>query len=470
MSSILTSTSSSPNKQSSIYALASNDGPGTIITHVVLKGSNYEEWDKGFRISLGAKRKLGFINGKLSKPSDDSSDLDDWWTINYMIVAWIFNTIDPVLRSSISYCDTAFDLWEDIRLRFSLGNGIKKFQLKSDVAGCKQKDGESIQDYYGRLKKLWDDINDFDALPSFKCSGCTCDLNLTLRTRRNNDQVREFLMGLIPYYANVRSRILGTEPLPSLHTVYSRLIQEEEVRSYTQPKEDIVSPMAFLAHGNKPQGSKSGAVKTPLKCTYCGHNGHLEDRCWEKHGYPDGRQPRRPPAAYLKTESPVQRTQPAAKANAVVGEMPITNPVRLSGKRGHIWIVDTGASNHVCCDDTVFESCHNISPLQVGLPNGVSIQATKIGIVQLNDFLILHNVLFVPQFTCNLLSVSQLLSSSHATHAQKNNISVQFTNSECVIQDHTLRTRIGMGKLMDGLYCLMGKPARVNVVLEKTAT
>ncbi|XP_026451295.1 uncharacterized protein LOC113351547 [Papaver somniferum] len=425
---------------------------------------------KGFRISLGAKRKLGFIDGKLSKPSDDSSDLDDWWTINYMIVAWIFNTIDPVLRSSISYRDTAFDLWEDIRLRFSLGNGIKIFQLKSDVACCKQKDGESIQDYYGRLKKLWDDINDFDALPSCKCSGCTCDLNLTLRTRRNNDQVREFLMGLIPYYANVRSSILGTEPLPSLHTVYSRLIQEEEVRSYTQPKEDIVSPMTFLAHGNKPQGSKSGAVKTPLKCTYCGHNGHLEDRCWEKHGYTDGRQPRRPPVAYLKTESPAHRNQPAAKANAVVGEMQTANHVRLSGKRGHIWIVDTGASNHVCCDDTVFESCYNISPLQVGLPNGVSIQATKIGIVQLNDFLILHNVLFVPQFTCNLLSVSQLLSSSHATHAQKNNISVQFTNSECVIQDHTLRTRIGMGKLMDGLYCLMmGKPARVNVVLEKTA-
>lgn len=102
----------------SLYALAPNDGPGTLITHVVLKGSNYEEWAKGFRVSLGAKRKLGFINGTYSKPDDSSTDLEDWWTANYMIVAWIFNTIEPSIRSTISYRDTAYDLWEDIKLRF----------------------------------------------------------------------------------------------------------------------------------------------------------------------------------------------------------------------------------------------------------------------------------------------------------------------------------------------------------------
>ena len=68
------------------YALASNDSPGVVITHFVLKGSNYEEWAKGFRVSLGAKRKSGFIDGTFEKPQD-SSNLDEWWTINYMIVA-----------------------------------------------------------------------------------------------------------------------------------------------------------------------------------------------------------------------------------------------------------------------------------------------------------------------------------------------------------------------------------------------
>ena len=163
-------------KQSSLsnplYALASNDNPGTVITHVVLKGPNYEEWAKGFRVSLGAKWKLGFINGTVPRPEEGSADLDDWWTVNYMNVAWIFNTIDPSIRSTITYRDTARDLWDDIKQCFSLANGIKIYQLKSEIADCKQKNGESIMDYYGRLKKLWDDINDFHALPSCSCSGC----------------------------------------------------------------------------------------------------------------------------------------------------------------------------------------------------------------------------------------------------------------------------------------------------------
>ncbi|KAL9233052.1 hypothetical protein vseg_008093 [Gypsophila vaccaria] len=426
-----------------LYALTSNDGPGTKITHVVLRGPNYEEWAKGFRVSLGAKRKLGFINGNLVQPKDDSPDLEDWWTTNYMIVAWIFSTIDPSIRSTISYRDTAKELWDDIRQRFSLGNGIKVFQLKSEIVEWKQKDDETIMDYYGRLKKLWDDINDFDALPSCFCSGCKCGLNEILRKRWKTNVVREFLMGLEPYYATVRSNILGIDPLPSIHTVYSRLVQEEEVSFLTQRKIETPSLMTFAAKGSTSRPSNRGGV-TRSKCTYCSKLGHLEDRCWEKHGYPEGRGPKRIGSG------------PIVAANNVttLGEVSATaNNVRLNGKDIHTWIVDTGASTHICCDTTLFDSYRSISPIHVGLPNGTRT-------VRINECLVLTNVLFVPNFNYNLLSVSQLLS------AQR--ISIQFTNTECVIQDLASMMRIGVGRLLDGLYFLeMGEPVHVNVVTRK---
>ncbi|KAL9228104.1 hypothetical protein vseg_003718 [Gypsophila vaccaria] len=81
----------SPHTPNHLYAIALNDSPGTKITHVVLKGSNYEEWVKGFRVLLGAKRKLGFINGNLPQP--DSEDLDDWLTADYMIIAWVLTLL-----------------------------------------------------------------------------------------------------------------------------------------------------------------------------------------------------------------------------------------------------------------------------------------------------------------------------------------------------------------------------------------
>ncbi|XP_074271772.1 uncharacterized protein LOC141595705 [Silene latifolia] len=166
-----------------VYALSNSDRVSAKITHVVLKGSNYAEWSKGFRNGLGANRKLGFVDGSLKKPPADSEDFDDWSTTNYTVIAWIFNTIDPTIRSSISYRDTVVELWDDIRNRFSRGNGIEIYHLELEISGCKQRDDEPVMEFYDRLKKLWDDVNDYDALPTCDCSGCKCNISVTLRTR-----------------------------------------------------------------------------------------------------------------------------------------------------------------------------------------------------------------------------------------------------------------------------------------------
>ncbi|XP_074265466.1 uncharacterized protein LOC141587902 [Silene latifolia] len=197
-----------------VYALSHSDGVSAKITHVVLTGSNYTEWAKGFRNGLGAKRKLGFVDGSLKRPAEESEDLDDWSIANYTVIAWIFNTIDPTIRPSISYRDTAVELWDDIRTRFSRGNGIKVYHLESEISDCKQRDDESVMEFYGRLKKLWDDVNDYDVLPTCDCTGCRCNISVQLRQRRETRQTRKFLMGLLPCYSTARSNILGRRSPP----------------------------------------------------------------------------------------------------------------------------------------------------------------------------------------------------------------------------------------------------------------
>nr|KYP63605.1 hypothetical protein KK1_018184 [Cajanus cajan] len=106
----------------STYDLNSNDGPGNIITQVQLRGENYDEWARAMRASLRARRKWGFIDGAIKQPKEGTIEMEDWWTVQSTLVSWILNTIEPNLRSTISYMENARDLWEDIRERFSITN------------------------------------------------------------------------------------------------------------------------------------------------------------------------------------------------------------------------------------------------------------------------------------------------------------------------------------------------------------
>ena len=71
-------------------------------------------------------------------------------------------------------------------------------------------------------------------------------------------------MGLEPFYATTRSNILGIEPLPSIHVVYSRLVQEEEVRTLNKRRTNATTPMAFAIQKNVSQNSKHGGLHVLL--------------------------------------------------------------------------------------------------------------------------------------------------------------------------------------------------------------
>lgn len=85
------------------YDLNSNHNPGSLITQVQLKGENYDKWSQAIQTSLCARRKWGFVEGTIEQPKEGSSNLEGWWTVQYMLVSWVLNTVKPNMRSTISY-------------------------------------------------------------------------------------------------------------------------------------------------------------------------------------------------------------------------------------------------------------------------------------------------------------------------------------------------------------------------------
>jgi hypothetical protein len=247
-----------PLTTSSPYYLHPSDHPGMNICPVILKGDNYPDWETSMRNAFRAKRKLGFLDGTLTVPAADGSEIEDWWSVNSMLVAWIINSIDSSLRSTITYYETVKELWDDLKQRFSVGNGPRILQLRSELARLDQH-GQSVASYYGHLKKIWDELSTYLTKRACTCGKCDCKWTANLSKEREDERVHQFLMGLDDdMYGTLRSNIIAQDPLPSLNRVYALAVQEERHKTMTKGREARNEAVAFAVRGNS---SNHGGAK-----------------------------------------------------------------------------------------------------------------------------------------------------------------------------------------------------------------
>lgn len=92
------------------------------------------------------------------------------------------------------------------------------------------------------------------------------------------------------------------------------------------------------------------------------------------------------------------------------------------------WRVDSGATNHICSNKSLFSSLSKISQTQfIGLPNGNDTIVSFVGNVPLHESLVLKNVLYAPSFKYNLVSIPKITSQYQ--------IFGIFTDNNCLLQD-----------------------------------
>lgn len=113
----------------------------------------------------------------------------------------------------------------------------------------------------------------------------------------------------------------------------------------------------------------------------------------------------------------------------------------------NIWIIDTGASNHICGNLTLFDKIYDLkTPCLVILPNGTKLKVTKAGTVFINPSLMLTDVFFISDFCINLFSVHKLTMLHH--------ICCIFHPSYFEMQDLQTKRVVASGNLEGNLYTL----------------
>ncbi|XP_074315341.1 uncharacterized protein LOC141651532 [Silene latifolia] len=422
------------------YFLSTSDKAGDKLILVTLKGDNYDEWALKMRGVLRAKKKTGFIDGTIEKPTDDSDEIDDW----YMLMPWL----------SIGFL-TPSNLISD-----------------EGIMACKQGEKETITEYYGRLKKLWDELDKFDRQPTCTCGGCKCGLNKQLDNKRDEDKLHDFLLGIDTSYSTVASNLLLQEPLPSLNRAYSTLIQEEGVKGkvvqvtearrasilrdhkremtkrmkvvpnvITATNGDIIVSHALTSLARRDRGRGNGGA--------CGR-GRGGSSGMQAHG-------RGAASASRVSDEVVDNKEqfvsvPKEQWDAYVNHAKASSSkVRMNGKADNndLWLLDSGATHHMTGCFHILKDVQDINPCMVALLNGKHSKASKEGRVVLGSNLVLQNVLFISDFNFNLISIYQL--------SKDIDCEINFTNNTCVIQDRMSKKTIGTGEQRGRLYLMEGE-------------
>ncbi|GJZ46064.1 putative RNA-directed DNA polymerase [Tanacetum coccineum] len=109
------------------------------------------------------------------------------------------------------------------------------------------------------------------------------------------------------------------------------------------------------------------------------------------------------------------------------------------------WVIDSGSTKHITHNVEILEnkvSCSNEDP--VVIPNGDSYPLREKGECTLTGSAKIKGVLYIPKFTCNLLSVSRLCEDPQSA--------IKFFPNLCVMQKFHTRNLIGTSECRSGLY------------------
>ncbi|XP_019241435.1 PREDICTED: uncharacterized protein LOC109221405 [Nicotiana attenuata] len=293
--------------------LSPSDNPGTNLVFSPFDGSGYADWRKSMLISLSAKNKLGFINGKITKPRDDSPYLDIWTRCNDMVMAWLLNSLTKGIRSSVLHSKSAREIWKQLEDMYGQSDIAQLFSLQKRLLETLQ-GSHDIASYFNSMNAIWDELEALEARVSCTCVECVCDAKQKNKELDDRQKLVQFLMGLNETYTTCRGNIMMMYPTPSIDKAYSLLLQEERQRSIQPLVSSPLESSSFNAsaqkmgnylgqrksnfttypgNGNK-FGMHKGNEKNNLFCTYCQKPGHTVERCFKIHGYPTNFKPNKP--------------------------------------------------------------------------------------------------------------------------------------------------------------------------------
>ena len=323
---------------------------------------------------------------------------------------------------------------------------IKLQSLRRDFENLKMKDGEMLQAYFTRLMEIVNQMKIYgEDMSSMKIVE---KILITLTSTFNP---------IVAVIENMKDlETLSVEELMgSLKAFEQRLSKQNEkpLESAFQSKLNVGSsktqgsPSTFdRSKGGKGKGKfdyargggksnfqrnnferRDNEDDTQQRCKICKRSSHVEKDCWFR-GKPQCHNCKKFGHVKKDCRLPISQQANFSEKKEVEGNLLYACQNALE-KNDDVWFVDSGCSNHMTGDESIFVKLDNSSNSQVKMGNGAVVQAKGKGTIAVETkkgTRYISDVLLVPDLEQNLLSVGQMIEHGYVVH---------FENDSCMIYE-----------------------------------
>lgn len=412
------------------------DSTKPIVIPVILKGANYLLWSRTTKTALCGRGLYSHIEG--TKPSPKSITKEDgdsdstikekeeeiklaeeskWFQEDQTVLGLLQNSLDVPILEAYSYCETAKDLWETLKIVYgNISNLTRVFEVKKAINNLSQEDMEFTK-HFGKFRSLWAELE--------MLRPNTMD-PAVLNERREQDKVFGLLLTLNSSFNDLIKHLLRADKLPSLDEVCSQIQKEQGSLGLFSSKGEL--PMAHkveapTANKGGYQGNNFIKDYKPPWCTHCKRKGHRADKCYILHPHlrpstPKANISQEDGSGQAQASSSKQTKEVAMTASHgdIVRKSDLESLLKaianlnqsgislFASKPNKTLIIDSGASHHMINNPDLLT---NIKPTNgnVVIANGDKVPIEGLGELKLFDKK--SNAFYMPSFTSNLLSVKK---------------------------------------------------------------
>lgn len=374
-----------------------------------LNNNNYQVWK--FKIEKLLKREGTWKAIASPRLTTGEEAQDTWDQHDDKALGTICLLIEDTQISLIRNKTTAKEAWDALKEYHEKASGLNKFSLIVELLQLKYQDDEDMEKHVAKIQELIDNL-----------------------TALGNRSAIEFgpwiILRSMPTSYHTLISVLASRPEDELtiDIVKATLISEFKRRKSLAQSEDYDSAM------------KANVSKAYIECYFCHEIGHMKTDCpkyisWKKrqrHKKAHARAVIENLSSDDEDDDDFQKSKPH-QAYIATSRTCNTN-----------WFLDSAASSHMTNNASFFDTIDTNYTFSVLVVNGQACKAYGIGQGRIEcltrqgktTLLNLTNVLYVPNFDCNLISIGRLDKLGFHLKIMNNQMAIfTKTNEEIAVGD-----------------------------------